>query len=74
MITRRALHRFLLGPRSRSGILAFMMVALLLPTGIALGQQPQTSPAAKPAQQRLGFYLHACWTYDYPFAVRAWQR
>ena len=28
----------------------------------------------KPTEQRRGFYLHACWTYNYPFAVRTWQR
>jgi hypothetical protein len=30
--------------------------------------------AVKPAEQRRGFYLHACWMYNYPFAVRTWQR
>ncbi|MBN2578626.1 MAG: hypothetical protein JXB10_06505 [Pirellulales bacterium] len=27
-----------------------------------------------PVKQRLGFYLHTCWKYKYPFAVRSWQR
>ena len=29
--------------------------------------------AAKPAFQRRGLYLHACWNYNYPFAIRTWQ-
>ena len=34
---------------------------------------PQDAAAAKPAFQRRGFYLHGCWKYNYPFAVRSWK-
>ncbi|MBA3687152.1 MAG: hypothetical protein H0W72_18175, partial [Planctomycetes bacterium] len=30
--------------------------------------------AAMPGFRNVGFYLHACWTYKHPFAVRSWSR
>jgi hypothetical protein len=24
--------------------------------------------------KRRGFYLHGCWAFNYPFAIRTWQR
>jgi hypothetical protein len=42
--------------------------------GAAQASEPAKSPASKLTEQRRGFYLHACWKFNYPFAVRAWQR
>jgi hypothetical protein len=66
--------------RSRSALLSIagaLAVALLawgLRGNAATAAELQESPAVKPAEQRRGFYLHACWMYKYPFSVRTWQR
>jgi hypothetical protein len=57
-----------------AGILAILFLAggVLISSVRAGG--PAEGPAIKLAEQRRGFYLHACWMYKYPFAVRTWQR
>lgn len=52
-------------------VLILAMAALAGPVSAASGEDGATT---KPAFQRRGFYLHACWKYNYPFAVRSWQR
>jgi hypothetical protein len=36
--------------------------------------QPAAGSAGAPAFKRRGFYLHEGWFFQYPFAVRTWQR
>jgi hypothetical protein len=58
-------------------VIAIACFVLIAAVGcrVAFGEEPNaTSATHKPAQQRRGFYLHACWAYKHPFAVRTWQR
>jgi hypothetical protein len=48
------------------------LLAIALLAGPVLAAQPDA--ATRPTDQRRGFYLHAAWAYEYPFAVRTWQR
>ena len=51
--------------------------ALALLTGLigpVLGGEREPAAGDKPAFERRGFYLHGCWTFNYPFAVRTWER
>jgi hypothetical protein len=57
-----------------AGVLGSVVLAWGLSANSALGAEPQDSSIVKPTEQRRGFYLHACWMYKYPFAVRTWQR
>ena len=41
--------------------------------GGAEAAPPKDASATKSAFQRRGFYLHGCWKYNYPFAVRSWK-
>ena len=54
-------------------ILAFFSLLAAL-AGVVSGEEKAVAAGSPATPQRLGFYLHACWTYDYPFAVRAWSR
>jgi hypothetical protein len=49
-------------------------ILLVLLAGTAHCDRPRENQIVKPPEQRLGLYLHACWHYAYPFAVRTWQR
>jgi hypothetical protein len=51
-----------------------ILLTLLLLTLPSPCNAQNAAAAAKPAFQRRGFYLHGCWTFNYPFAVRTWQR
>jgi hypothetical protein len=33
----------------------------------------EDTAATTPTTKRCGFYLHGCWKYNYPFAVRSWK-
>ena len=49
----------------------------LLSTAPIVRAAEQTKPAkadVETSPQRIGLYLHACWPYRYPFAVRTWRR
>ncbi len=54
------------------------IVAVILAVGLEANAtsaaEPSLSSIVKPGVQRRGFYLHACWMYNYPFSVRTWQR
>jgi hypothetical protein len=58
--------------------LAVIIGCLLMAGGgrseTAGSEEHRASSVIQPSEQRRGFYLHACWTYNYPFAVRTWQR
>jgi len=51
------------------GILIFSALACA-----ARGTDRDPAAAGKPGFQHRGFYLHGCWTFNYPFAVRTWKR
>ncbi len=50
-----------------------MALVLLLARFVA-AEELQSTMQSKSVFQRRGFYLHACWVYNYPFAVRTWHR
>ena len=56
-------------------LLSLWLCLLCLPPVAAGGEGPPPAErsATRPAAQRLGFYLHGCWRYEYPFAVRSWK-
>ena len=56
------------------GTLGSLILAMVVLAGPAAGRDPNGGSAAKPPFQRRGFYLHACWHFNYPFAVCTWQR
>jgi hypothetical protein len=62
-------------PSRRTGQWA-LTVALLLDAFLPVHLFAAESTASEQARPvpRLGFYLHACWDYEYPFAVKSWQR
>ena len=60
--------------RFRGGVFGCLLLALATLAGPVWGMEPDAASAAKPAARRCGLYLHACWTYNYPFALRTWQR
>ncbi len=60
-------------PRSRRGFLARVILAMVVLAAPLSRAMAVDAPATKPAFQRRGFYLHGCWKYDYPFAVRSWK-
>ncbi len=51
--------------------IAFAVTCTALPSSAGDASAP-----AAPARgfEHRGFYLHGCWKYNYPFAVRSWQR
>jgi len=52
-----------------------ILAAMLATTTVAhAAEQPKTIKADETPPQRIGLYLHACWAYRYPFAVRTWRR
>ncbi|MBN2021458.1 MAG: hypothetical protein JW809_01570 [Pirellulales bacterium] len=57
----------------RFAAVGVVLVALGVGGSVA-GAEPAAGSSVEPGAQRRGFYLHACWTYEYPFAVRAWRR
>jgi AcrR family transcriptional regulator len=59
--------------RSRRGLLAGAILAAAVLAAPVWRARAADAPAAKPAFQRRGFYLHGCWKYEYPFAVRSWK-
>jgi hypothetical protein len=56
----------------RQRLLACFLLAIasIIPIPSALAED---AAAAIPAPKRCGFYLHGCWKYNYPFAVRSWK-
>src|SRR5688572_11026286 len=55
----------------RKLILLLALLACALPSQMCLGgESPQTPASFK----RRGFYLHGCWAFNYPFAIRTWKR
>jgi len=70
-----ALHRSLHDRirRSAGGLGCGIVVFLVLVCPVH-GMAGDAAVTGKPGFQRRGFYLHGCWTFNYPFAVRTWQR
>ncbi len=62
-------NRWLIGSALGSLVLAVVVLA-----GPIAGMDPDVGSPVKPPFQRRGFYLHACWHFNYPFAVCTWQR
>lgn len=56
--------------------LAVLSVALCVTFSTLLCTAGEASAPAAPARgfRHRGFYLHGCWKYNYPFAVRSWER
>lgn len=50
-----------------------LILAMAVLAGASSNASAADKVAAKPAFQRRGLYLHACWNYNYPFAIRTWQ-
>lgn len=50
-----------------------LTLAVWILAGSASSVLAGDAAAATPGFQRRGFYLHAYWQYNYPFAVRSWQ-
>ena len=50
-----------------------LILVLATLAGSVSATEPDNTSAAKPAVQRCGLYLHACWNYKYPFGLRSWQ-
>jgi hypothetical protein len=65
---------FRAGCRPLAGILGCIFLAIVWSAAAVRGGEHEGSPVIKSAEPRRGFYLHACWMYNYPFAVRTWQR
>ena len=52
----------------------FAALLLILPLCVhGVSRAAEDASVTKPAFQRRGFYLHAGWKYNYPFAVRSWK-
>ena len=60
-------------PRSRWSFLGRLALAIVVLAVSVSRACAEDASAAKPALQRRGFYLHGCWKYNYPFAVRSWK-
>ncbi len=56
--------------------LAVLSLAICFASSASRCIAQDLSAAVAPASgfQHRGFYLHGCWKYSYPFAVRSWQR
>lgn len=54
----------------RKLVLAFIIFCFL-PIQIIQGAESSQAPEGF---KRRGFYLHGCWAFNYPFAVRTWTR
>lgn len=67
LVTQRKLIR---ADKTLVVLLAFLL-GLVITAGAA-GESGASQAQDKPPV--CGFYLHACWDYSYPFAVRKWQR
>ena len=66
-----AFHRK--GKRFQRILLAGLILAIASLAGPSARANSDDASAAKPTFQRRGFYLHAGWKYNYPFAVRSWK-
>lgn len=59
---------------SVGGLFLSAILAIAASAAPASSMEAENPPAAQGGFQRRGFYLHASWKYNYPFAVRSWQR
>jgi hypothetical protein len=60
--------------REREGFCRCVLSMTIVFCCFLRGVRADEVTSAKPVEPRLGFYLHACWIYNYPFAERTWQR
>lgn len=58
--------------RCRRVLFAFLVVSIVSVIPISIARAENTATTT-PAPKRCGFYLHGCWKYNYPFAVRSWK-
>jgi hypothetical protein len=70
----RSLHAVWAGLVNIGPRLGVLLVSLALLVGSVAGAEPGKPDTPTNAFARRGFYLHGCWTFNYPFAVRTWQR
>jgi hypothetical protein len=61
--------------RGRAAALLACAVLAFAASAVPLAaEETGKAAAASRAFERRGFYLHGCWTFNHPFAVRSWQR
>src|ERR1035437_7577946 len=53
---------------------AFIALTCFCSVNFATAEKVPSQNHCGKNQTHLGFYLHAGWNYDYPFAVHSWQR
>jgi len=68
--------RVITGQRFRYLVVILVTVGVvgLFAGSMPAGERTAQEDKVKYGQKRLGFYLHGCWKYNYPFAVRSWKK
>lgn len=61
-------------PRFAGRCLGGALLALVVWACPTTGMDPGTDTTATAGFERRGFYLHGCWAFNHPFAVRTWKR
>jgi hypothetical protein len=72
MITNRVFDFFTSWQQFRRSLFVCLILALTLAIPVS-NVRAEDAASIIPASKRCGFYLHGCWKYNYPFAVRSWK-